>query len=720
MLMRLWGVLAILLWPAFCMADGPDLSFSRDIQPVLTKAGCNAGACHGSFQGRGGMQLSLLGYDSPADYETLFLAGRGRRVNTVSPEESLLLRKASGRMPHGGGLRLRSDTPGYQLLRDYIAQGLARPSIGDAVVQSLVVSPDRLALAPGGTSALKVSARWSDGVERDVTAWALFDSQNRQMVEIDAAGLVTAQKPGVSAVTARFAGQVAAIPATIPYGPSQPIENFVALSEIDRFALASWQQLGVVPAAAASDAEFLRRVHLDVIGVLPTPDEVRAFLADAAPDKRLRIVERLLDRPEYVDLWSLRWSDLLRVHTRFLGEKGVASFRGWIRQSVRDNKPLTQWAQELLVSQGNLFTSGPVAYYFIDEKPEELAETTAQVFLGIRLQCTKCHHHPNEIWNQDDYYGLAAFFTRLEKKDTLDQGRFGGVRAIRPVANDMPNRQLMVPAKAKVLGQSQPADLTSTADIRQHLAAWITANDNPFFARNFANRYWAWLIGRGLVEPVDELRNTNPASHPELLAYLEREFVEHNYDPKQLIRLICQSAVYQRAAELTPHRDPDGSLLTHRVPKRLPAEIFLDAVNQACGTNEGFTGMPETTRAAELPDPSVPSHFLTTFGRPLRNSPCDCARSNQPDLGQALLLLNSPTLHGKLTHAQGRLAKLAAANKTDDETIDELYLASLSRLPTDEERQSIQEILGSQPMKAEVWQDVLWTLINSAEFGFQH
>ena len=255
-MMRLWGVLAILLWPAFGWADGPALSFRGDVQPVLTKAGCNAGACHGSFQGRGGMQLSLLGYDSPADYETMFLTGRGRRVNTVSPEESLLLRKASGRMPHGGGLRLRPDTPGYQILRDYIAQGLARPTTSDAIVQNLLVTPDKLTLAPGGTAGLKVVARWSDGVERDVTAWSLFDSQNRQMVEIDAAGSVTAQKPGVSAVTARFAGQVAAVPVTIPYGPSQPIENVVALNEIDRFALASWQQLGVVPAAAAGDADF--------------------------------------------------------------------------------------------------------------------------------------------------------------------------------------------------------------------------------------------------------------------------------------------------------------------------------------------------------------------------------------------------------------------------------------------------------------------------------
>jgi hypothetical protein len=288
------------------------------------------------------------------------------------------------------------------------------------------------------------------------------------------------------------------------------------------------------------------------------------------------------------------------------------------------------------------------------------------------------------------------------------------------VLSDVPARQLAVASRPKLPGHGQPLELVATEDIRRDLAAWMTAQDNPFFARNFANRFWGWMMGRGLVEPVDDLRATNPPSNPELLAYLEREFVEHNYDSKHMIRLICKSSVYQRAAELTPTWDQDGMLLTHRVPRRMSAEVLLDAVNQACGTNEGFTGMPETTRAAELPDPSIPSHFLTTFGRPVRNSPCDCARSSQPDLGQALLMLNSPTLHGKLTHPQGRLAKLAAANKSDDETIDELYLASLSRMPTDEERLSIWELLAGQPMKAEVWQDLLWTLINSAEFEFQH
>jgi len=712
--------LLMLLGSGTLHAQTLPLSFARDVMPAMTKAGCNTGACHGSFQGRGGMQLSLLGYDPLADYETLFLAGRGRRVNSGSPTESLLLRKASGAMPHGGGLRMRPDSEGYRLLREYIGQGLARPTTSDPVLTQITVAPAALKLTVGTLTSLSVSAHWSDGVVRDVTPWALFDSQNRQIVEIDHVGQVTAQKPGVSAVTARFSGQVAAVPVTIPYGSSVTVTNFTPVNRIDEFAAASWHELGITPANVASDGEYLRRVHLDLIGLLPTPDETRAFIADVSAEKRKAVVDKLLERPESVDLWSLRWSDLLRVHNRYLGEKGVASFRGWIRQSVRDNKPLDQWVRELIVSQGNLFTNGPVAFYFVDEKPEELAETTAQVFLGIRLQCTKCHHHPNEVWSQQDYYGLAAFFTRLEKKDTLDQGRFGGSRSLRPVMKEMSNRQLAMPAQPKVLGRDTPTEITFADDVRRDLADWITARDNPFFARNFANRYWAWLIGRGLVEPVDDMRATNPPSHPELLIYLERELIEHDFDPKHLVRLICQSSVYQRGSELTPTRDQEGTLLTHRVPRRLTAEVLLDVINQTCGTHEGFTGLPESVRATELPDPSVPSHFLTTFGRPLRNSSCDCARSSQPDLSQALLMLNSPTLHGKLIHAEGRLAKLLATGKSDDEITDELYFAAFARPPTEEERQTIRELLAAAPIKPEVWQDVLWTLINSAEFGYQH
>lgn len=716
--------IAALLVPVFGLlirlaGANDEVSFSRDVLPVLTRAGCNSGVCHGSFQGRGGLKLSLLGYDPIADHESLFLAARGRRVNQPSPQESLLVRKAAGLVPHGGGQRLTRDSTGLATLTRYIAEGLKRPTADEPVVAALKVTPREFVLRPGESASLSVTAVWSDGQEQDVTQLALFDSRDRMTVEISPRGEVRILKPGKTAVTARFGGQVASVSVAIPFGESQKLDDFQPVNFIDRLALAEWQRLGVTPAGPASDAEFLRRVFLDLTGVLPTPDEARQFFADPDPGRRDAIIEMLLNRPEFVDLWSLRWSDLLRVHRRYLGDKGLASFRGWVRQSVRENKPLDRMARELLTAQGNLFSSGPVGYFFVDEKPVDLAETTAQVFLGIRLQCARCHHHPQEVWSQQDYYGMAAFFTRLEKKDTGDDGRFGGVRAMRPIDRIAKDRQLEVPAEPKLLTSSTPA-ADPKGDIRVVLADWLTDRGNPFFAKNFANRYWFWLMGRGLVEPVDDLRATNPPSHPELLDALARELVEHHFDARHLIRLICRSQVYQRASELQPSRDADGMLLTHRVPRRLSAEVLLDAVNQACGTREKFEGQPPGTRATELPDPAVSSYFLATFGRPLRNSACDCSRGSQPDLAQALHLLNSTTMQNRITDSNGLLQKLMAAQLPADDMMTELYLATLTRPPSDAERAAIHELLAESSSPAECWQDLLWTLLNSSEFVFQH
>jgi hypothetical protein len=372
---------------------------------------------------------------------------------------------------------------------------------------------------------------------------------------------------------------------------------------------------------------------------------------------------------------------------------------------------------ELLTAQGNLFTNGPVAYFIVDQKPEELAETTAQLFLGVRLQCARCHHHPFEAWGQEDYYGLAAFFTRIELRDNGDKGRFGGMQSLRPVAQA--TRPLLVAARPRLLGAAQAAPDTA-GDLRQTLADWLTRADNPYFARNLANRYWAYLTGRGLVEPIDDLRATNPASHPELLDALARDLVEHRFDVKHLLRTICNSRVYQLRAEIAPERDKNGALLTHRVPRRIPAEVLLDAVNQAAGHVETFSGTPPGTRAIALPDPSIPSSFLTVFGRPQRNSPCECARDSSPDLLQALHLVNNTALQGKIANPQGRVARLLAQKRTDAVIAEELYLATLSRPPTASETTTIRELLADAPSRQEGWEDVLWTLLNSPEFAFNH
>jgi hypothetical protein len=699
-------------------ASAAPLSFARDVVPAMTKAGCNMGACHGSFQGRGGLSLSLLGYDVVRDYDALFKYSRGRRVSTAAPDQSLLLLKGTNRVPHGGGARLAGDGEAYRIIRQYIAEGCAAPSAEEPIVTRLEVTPAEVVAKPGQKASLRVSAVWSDGVRRDITPWALFDSRDKNYAEVTTAGEITTLKSGRVPVTVRYAGQVAAVDVTIPYGEALPHEGFTAKNFIDEIVGGEWKKLGLKPVPTCDDGEFIRRVSVDLIGTLPTTEEVRAFLASNDPRKRSKLVDELLERPEYVDYWSLKWSDLLRVHRRYVGEKGLESFGGWVRRAVRENRPVDAMVRELLASQGSLYTSGPVAFYLVDKKPEELAETTAQVFLGIRLQCTKCHHHPMEVWGQEDYYGLAAFFTRLEIKDNKDGGRFGGAQLVKAVATPQKSRKLEMDAPPLFFDQELP--LEGVADIRTTLAEAVTSPKQPYFARNFANRYWAYLMGRGLVEPIDDFRATNPPTIPALLDALAKEFVDHGHDPKHMLRLIANSSVYQRAGRINADDRGNAEFYTHRTPRRLPAEVLLDAVNRATGTGETFTGIPEGTRAIALPDPSVQSYFLDVFGRPARNSGCECARGSMPDLSQALHLANGTWLHEKIVRENGRVAKLLKAKKPQNEIVDELYLSTLNRLPTGEERAIVDDAIASAPTPAEGYQDLLWTLINCTEFQFNH
>lgn len=671
------------------------------------------------------MTLSLLGFNPAADYEVLFQHGRGRRVSVSAPAHSLLLRKATAAMPHGGGRRFADDSAAFRTLRDYIAQGSPPPDVAEPTIVGLEAVPGELSMRPGDEAQLKVVALWSDKAKQDVTAWAQYESRLKAKVAVDEAGKVSALEAGKTAVTIRYLGQVASLSVSVPFATPTDFA-FADQNFLDRIAAEEWKKLGIQPAPLADDSTFVRRVYLDLIGTLPTADETRTFLADSAADKRARLIDALLERPEYVDYWTLRWGDLLRAHRRYLGDKGLASFNGWIRQSVRDNKPLDAMTRELLTAQGNLFTNGPVAYYFIDEKTEDLAETTSQVFLGVRLQCTKCHHHPNEVWSQQDYYGLAAFFSKLETKDSGQAGaRFGGPKSIRPSLQDNPNRKPTMAVAPRAFGtvdlvRSDAATAGTISDPRADLAAWITRRDNPYFARNFANRYWAALVGIGLVEPVDDMRATNPASIPRLLDALAEDFAAHKFDAKHLLRTICNSRIYQLAPELSPERDADGSLFTHRTPRRLPAEVLLDAVNQVTGTVETFVGQPTGTRAIALPDPTIASLFLNTFGRPSRNSPCDCARGTAPDLSQVLHFANGTALHEKITSSSGRLATGLKAKRSDQELLEELYLTALARRPTPEETEIVRETIAAGASREEAWQDVLWALVNCSEFMFGH
>ncbi len=552
-----------------------------------------------------------------------------------------------------------------------------------------------------------------------MTKWALFDSGDNNVAEVAADGRITSKGSGRTAITVRFMGQVASVSVTVPFATIADFPTFVTSNFIDKHVLTEWKKVGLIPGELADDATFLRRVSLDVIGTLPTPSEVREFLTSTDPQKRTKVIDVLLGRREYVDCWTLKWSELLRVHRRSLGEKGLDSFQNWLRGKLRENQSAQVLVKELLTAKGNLYTNGPVGFYFVDQTPVDLAETTAQIFLGIRMQCAKCHHHPFEVWSQEDYYGLAAFFSGVQRKDTKEGGRFGGSQSIfvansYQITNPMTNQVIA----ARVLGATTP--VAEADDCRPELANWMTAKENPYFAKNLVNRYWGYLFGRGLVEPIDDLRATNPASHPELLNALASDFIEHGYDFKHLLRTICNSRVYQLATNLNPERDRNGMFFSFHLPRRLPAEVLLDAINQATGSTEGFPNLPVGTRAIELPDSTIASYFLETFGRPKRTGTCECERVTSADLNQSLHLANGEAIHQKVTAKEGRLAKLRAVQTSDSDLITELYLATLSRLPTESEFAATQKHVTVATNRSEAFEDLLWTLLNFSEFSYQH
>lgn len=700
-------------------AKSGDVSFIRDVAPILSKAGCNGGKCHGSFQGRGGFRLSLFGFAPADDYESIVQHSRGRRIQTSTPEASLMLMKPLGRVPHGGGRRFDQSDFTYRTLKDWIAQGAQPPADPQLRVAKITVEPAAVVVPVRQAHSLTVTAEWSDGVVQDVSHLAVYESRDESRVEIDPSGSIHAVRAGRSAVTVTFMGQVSAVTVTTPYETDAPQFDFASRNYIDELVAKEWRAVALQPAALCHDETFVRRVFLDLIGTLPNDEEVKTFTASAAPNKRAELIDTLLERQEYVDHWAHKWADLLRVHRRYVGDKGMWSFWGWVQNAVRENWPLDRIARELLTARGNLFSNGATAYYFTDTKPADLAETTSQLFLGVRLQCARCHHHPYEVWSQEDYYGLASFFTRLELKDNQDNNaRFGGAKLLRPVRDVQKDRRIAMNVPPALFGQT--AKTENVDDVRVQLADWITSSDNAFFSRSFVNRYWSYLMGRGLVEPVDDFRATNPPSHPELLEALNADFVQHGLDTKHLIRTICNSRVYQLDARVAPERDRDGTFYTHRRFARLPAAVLLDAVDKVCGTHESFDGIPIGTRAQQLPDPQVPSYFLDAFGRSVRSSPCECATSESSDLAQALHLINSESLNRKISDPKGRLANLIKSDGSDAEIVTRLYLATFGREPRTTELEIALKLVSESSSRQAGFEDLLWTLLNSTAFLFNH
>jgi hypothetical protein len=702
-------------------ADVP-VSFAREVQPILTKAGCNSGACHGAQHGRGGFKLSLFGFDPGFDYLQIVQSNEGRRIVPNDPERSILLAKPALVMEHGGGEKLKHNGRDYTRIRLWLEDGAPAPNAkGDATVTKLEVFPPHRIMVPDEVQQLSVTATWSDGRREDVTSTAQFDALNDAVAAVSSAGLVTAKDTGETHVMIRFGGAAEVAQVTLPFAKLEKFPDVSANNFIDQKLIAKWKDLGLTPSPLCPDDEFLRRLYLDAIGTLPSPDEVRKFLDDKDPKKREKAIDKVLERPEFIDWWALKWGDLLRINRTALQEKGMWSFHNWVRGQVRDNAPIDAFVRDIITAEGSTFLDGPANFFQIGRGFEEWSETTTQLFLGVRIGCAKCHHHPFEKWSQDDYYGMAAFFTRIGTKNSQEFGLFGRetVIFIRPTGEaNHPRKRVVV--KPLPLDGDAKVSWDDEFDRRKKLADWLTAPTNKMFARNIANRFWGYTMGRGLVEPLDDMRATNPASNPELLDALADELVKSKFDQKKLLKTIFNSRAYQLSHQSTPGNRADTANVhfTRYTVKRLTAEQMADAVDFATGTQEKYTGLPLGTKAIQLPDSEVRSYFMDTFGRPPRQVLCECERTTKPNIAQAMHLLNGDFLNKKIGEKTGRVEKLIADKVPVPKAVEELYLVAWGRRPSADEQKKAEGWVNSAPNTRDGLQDLLWVLINSREFLF--
>lgn len=708
------------------------VAFTTDIRPLLTKLGCNSGGCHGKATGQNGFKLSLLGYEPADDHEAIVLEGRGRRIFPAAPEMSLLLLKATGAVAHGGGRILAKDSEDYEVLRRWIAQGATPPRPTDPIVDRLSIEPKTAVLATNARIPLRVTASLSNGTSRDVTRMALFESNEPEVAEVGASGVIkTGSHGGLFAVMVRYGDQFGVFHGTVPFRGSrapEPAGESKSVSRVDRLLRQQWRRLGIEPSPRADDATFLRRANLDICGTLPTPDEVRSYLADARLDKRARLIDRLLQRPEYASLFGLKWADILKNrgagYSTSQQRAGTTLFAAWIRDAVSANMPYDQFATEILTAVGSQEVNPPTVWYRSVRTSQDYVESVSQAFLGVRIQCAQCHHHPAERFSQDDYFGLAAVFARV--------GRKGGFAD----AEVPTNQTIFVASQGRVLNprtkrEMKPRPLggpdfavSAYDDPRQSFAKWMTDPGNPYFARTMANRLWGHFFGRGLIHPIDDARSTNPPSHPELLDALARDFSASGYDVKHLIRVCCNSEAYGLSAEPNSSNRDDYQNFARYYPRRLQAEVLLDAFSQALGVPTAFpagSGMfPPGTRAIDLPDEAVPNAFLDVFGRPARASACECERVGEPSLGQALALIGSPLLEQKLTAQEGYVSMLTVDSRPLEEVIDDIFVRVFSRRARADEINKALRFLNSKPDRRGAYQSLLWSLLVSAEFLFNH
>lgn len=690
----------------------PPVHFASDVVPILSKLGCNSGGCHGRASGQNGFKLSVFGFDPSADYESIVHQARGRRVFASSPVDSLILTKPSGGVPHGGGLRLKKGSLEYATLFHWIDQGLPVGEANAPRLTGLRVSPGERELSAGGEQQILATALYSDGSSRDVSGAAFYSSNAPHVAEVDARGLIRCgENPGEAAITVNYMGQVAAVQIQLPRagGPS-PYPELPIQNEVDRLVGTKLRKMGLTPSEICDDATFLRRSTLDCLGTLPTPDEVRRFLADPASAKRSRWIDQLLQRDEYADYWALKWADILLVDREKLGDRGAFEFHRWLHDQFAHNRPYDTWVYDLLTAAGDSAKSGPVNFYRACDTPDIVARTLSQAFLGVRVECAQCHHHPFEKWSQEDYYGLAGFFHGLEQKP-LAKDR---VLVFHAGYRDLTIPQTTQTVVARALDAPVSPEL-KTGDPRRVLAAWMTARDNPWFSRLAVNRLWKHYLGRGLVEAEDDLRSTNPPTNGPLLELLASRFVESGFDLKASMRLIMNSRVYQLSSEPNANNSGDEQNFSYYLVKRLPAEPLLDAISAATGVPEAFPGAPRGTRAIALWDNRLPSYFLEIFGRPERNTPCECGRSSDPTMAQALHLMNAPEVESKIASPAGRVARLVDSGASEGQIIEELCLAALGRFPDEKVKTVGARLFASSPPR-EAAEDFLWTLLNSNDF----
>jgi hypothetical protein len=699
--------------------DVPDpVSFKNETLAALTKAGCNMGACHGSPSGKGGFRMSLRAYDPVLDIMTLRSEYYGRRTNTVAPDESLLLRKPLMELAHGGGRRLKKGDPSHRILHDWIAEGLQLDKPEESDVVAIQVLPEgRVFQKDGNRQQLIVLAKMADGSVRDITAIACYSSSSESVAKVNDDGLVEKVARGETAILARYLDKMATSYITfLEDVPGFAWTNPPEKSFIDTLVNDKLKTLQIVPSELCSDEEFVRRAYLDATGRLPTVEESQAYLADQSPDKRDRLVDALVESDDFASFWTLMTGDVLRSNSKKLNSTGVQKFRLWLYESIRRDQPVNEFARDLLTASGSVYHNPAANYWRASRDPQDATETTAQLFLGIRIQCAKCHNHPFERWTQDNYYGIGAAFARIGRKPgTVANDEVVFVSKSGEVTQPRTGKQM----KTHLLLKGD-VDVAADQDRRRVFAEWLTAPDNPFFAKASVNRIWGQLLGRGIVEPVDDFRDSNPPSNAPLLDKLTAEFVQNGFSRKWAVKTIMKSRTYQLSSRKNQFNTNDEIYFSHANTRLLTAEQLLDAICAVTAVPETFPGAPAGTRATELTEPPADHYFLKIFGQPQREMACQCERSNESNLSQALQMINGPVVHNKLRDANGRIAKLVAANKPDEEIINELYLAALARKPAAAELEAAKKHIAGNTDKKLAMEDIGWALLNSKEFLFQH